>query len=199
MNIIFDFDGTICDSFSKAVELANDYLVKHEFEPITTDELRNKGIKRLIAERKLTFWQKLGLVRLARRESSRYIDEFKVFPGLTKVLKELHQQNKLSILTTNSKPNVERFLRNHGLTTYFDHVYSNGNLFGKAKVLRKLKPDIYIGDETRDIEAGKGASVISVAVTWGFESSQLLMKAKPDFIIEQPLKLLQLCKKQHQL
>ncbi len=190
MNIIFDFDGTICDSFSKAIELANDYLVKHEFEPITTNELRNKGIKKLIAERKLTFWQKIGLVRLARRESAKYIDQFEVFPYLTEVLMELHKGNKLGILTTNSKQNVERFLKNHDLTDYFNFVYSNTNLFGKDKVLKKLKPDLYIGDETRDIEAAKSAGIKSVGVTWGFESEKLLKEAKPDFLVKKPNDLL---------
>lgn len=190
MNIIFDFDGTICDSFSKAIELANDYLVKHEFEPITTNELRNKGIKKLIAERKLTFWQKIGLVRLARRESAKYIDQFEVFPYLTEVLMELHKGNKLGILTTNSKQNVERFLKNHDLTDYFNFVYSNTNLFGKDKVLKKLKPDLYIGDETRDIEAAKSAGIKSVGVIWGFESEKLLKEARPDFLVEKPNDLL---------
>ncbi len=192
MNIIFDFDGTICDSFDKAVELANDYLIKHKFEPITTSELRNKGIKRLIAERKLTFWQKIGLVRLARRESSRYIDEFGVFPGLTNVLKKLHKENKLGILTTNSKQNVEKFLKNHNLGEYFDFVYSNNNLFGKGKILRKIHADIYIGDETRDTEAAKYAGIKSVAVTWGFESKELLKQAKSDFIVDTPYGLLKI-------
>src|SRR5260221_10986412 len=113
MNIIFDFDGTICDSFSKAVEIANSYLARSGRTPITEDELRNKGIKEIIKDRKLTLLQKLMLVRRARHEAAKYIEGFQAYKGLPEVLEKLHIDNKLGILTSNSKKNVERFLHKH--------------------------------------------------------------------------------------
>lgn len=123
MNLVFDFDGTICDSFSKAVEIANSYLAKSSRIPITKDELKNKGIKRLIGDRKLTLWQKLMLVRTARHEAAKYIDGFETFRGVPEVLQKLHNKNHLAILTTNSKKNVEKFLEKHKLNKFFDSVY----------------------------------------------------------------------------
>ena len=194
MNIIFDFDGTVCDSFSKAVELANDYLIKHRFDSITTSDLRDKGIKKLIEERKLSLLQKIGLVRLARREAAKYINQFDTFSGLPEVLKELQKKNNLGILTSNSRQNAERFLENHNLREVFDFVYSNSNLFGKDKMLKKIHADMYIGDETRDIEAAKKAGIKSIAVIWGYESKNLLKKSKPDFLINEPMDLIRIIK-----
>lgn len=192
MEFVFDFDGTICDSFSKAVEIANAYLARSGRLPITETELRNKGIKKIIEERKLSLWQKLMLVRTARRESAKYINEFKAYKGIPEILARLHARNRIGILTSNSEKNVRKFLKNNDMNGYIDFILSNSNLFGKDKVLRKVKPDFYIGDETRDVEAANKSGVKSVAVTWGYESKELLGRAYPKFIVNSPKKIISL-------
>ena len=45
---------------------------------------------------------------------------------------------------------------------------------------------IYVGDEVRDIEASQSARVASIAVTWGFNSRDILSEAKPSFLAHSP-------------
>ncbi|MEB3145344.1 MAG: HAD hydrolase-like protein, partial [Cylindrospermopsis raciborskii 1523720] len=58
---------------------------------------------------------------------------------------------------------------------------------------RQIKPQtvIYVGDETRDIEAAKKANLKVIAVTWGFNSPEALTRENPDFLIDHPRELLE--------
>lgn len=60
-------------------------------------------------------------------------------------------------------------------------------------LLRKygIRPEetIYVGDETRDIEAARKTNIEIIAVSWGYNSKQLLEKQKPDFLIDKPRQL----------
>jgi len=46
-----------------------------------------------------------------------------------------------------------------------------------------------VGDGTTDIEAGKAANVWTCAVTYGLEKKEVLLKMKPDFMIEDIVEL----------
>jgi phosphoglycolate phosphatase-like HAD superfamily hydrolase len=50
---------------------------------------------------------------------------------------------------------------------------------------------VYVGDETRDIEASKKIHVKVIAVSWGFNSREALAKQKPEFLIHKPSELIE--------
>ena len=93
---------------------------------------------------------------------------------MIEALKEIKAADfKLGIMTSNSKENVTTFLELHGLKGIFDFVYSGRNIFGRHKIINRLlknhkiskKNAVYIGDETRDIEAAKRVGIPVVAVS----------------------------------
>lgn len=203
MNLIFDFDGTICDSYETVLGIANDFLVKHNKPPIRTDEIeeyRNKGLKKIISERKISKLKIAKLIIDGRKKMSKYIPRLRSFDGLPEVLEKLSKKHKLAILTSNSKDNVEVFLKKHNLDKSFDFIHSESDLFGKHKKLKKAiskysfnsNETYYIGDETRDVEAAKKAGVKSVAVVWGYESKEVLKNANPDLLVSNPKELLRI-------
>ena len=77
--------------------------------------------------------------------------------------------------------------------------YIGHGIFGKDKaikeVIKKYKFTanelIYIGDETRDIEAAKKSKVKVIAVGWGFNSPEVLIAHQPDFFVETPRELVE--------
>lgn len=75
----------------------------------------------------------------------------------------------------------------------FDFVNTSGVL-GKEREIKKLKRKggifVYIGDEARDVKAGRRAKVKTVAVPWGLGSKKALLRARPDILIEEPRDLL---------
>lgn len=97
---------------------------------------------------------------------------------------------------------MTNFLSINELDSLFDFIYSGVTIFGKTTIInnvlrqKQFKPQavIYVGDETRDIEASKKANIKVIAVTWGFNSPEILAKQNPDFLIHQPRELLEVIK-----
>ncbi|MFZ1324135.1 MAG: HAD hydrolase-like protein, partial [Candidatus Saccharimonadales bacterium] len=54
----------------------------------------------------------------------------------------------------------------------------------------KRKDTVYIGDETRDIQAARMAFIRAVSVTWGFNTRRILEKQRPAYLIDTPEELL---------
>ncbi len=204
--IIFDFDGTIADSFEAVWQISNKLAAEFGYPVTRADDitqLKNLSSKEIIKQSKLSPLKVPFLVRRLRKELSREIPHLQTFPGMEPVLRSLQQRgDRLGIVTSNSRENVAAFLIAQNLLNIFDFVESGLALFGKDKVIRRVVkrkrlnlPDlIYVGDETRDIEAARKIGIPIISVTWGFNSSQALAAENPDFLIHQPEELLQAVK-----
>jgi len=120
--------------------------------------------------------------------------------GLKEILFQLKSLgHKIGILTSNSSKNVMSFLEHNDLDL-FDFIQTTSKIWSKNYGLKTLMKDnnfeisdvIYIGDETRDIEAAKKAGVRCAAVTWGYNSRMALEARNPDYLIHSPAELFQL-------
>lgn len=200
--IIFDFDGTIANTLDKVVEIYNRYLAP-EFNstPISSNDLekiRNSRFQDVYKSYNIP-WIKLPLIVLRGRQLFKNeIPNIKPIDGIQLALKQLRAYgHSLGILTSNSSQNVRDFLVKYNLEGIFDFVDSEKNLFGKHNSLSKLlkrhqlkkEQVIYVGDETRDIEATHKVGITMIAVTWGFNKKEILKGLNPDFIIDEPKQL----------
>ena len=201
--LIFDFDGTIADSFEKTlgaiIKISKDFGIG-EISEKDIGLYRSGGAKEIIKKAKVPIHKIPFLIKRGQEEVSKVIGSIKPFRGMVEVISDLKRSGlKLGILTTNTADNVNQFLKNNKIEN-FDLIYSGSSVFGKGKVLRRLIKDkeldkektVYVGDEIRDIEAAKEVGMKSVAVTWGFNMKKLLLKAKPDWLIENPEELLKI-------
>ena len=123
------------------------------------------------------------LLAKIKSELREEIYNVKAFPEIEAALLELRNQvDKIVILSSNSKENIIAFLETNNLQSSFDFIYTEAALFSKSKVINRIlkqeniKPEesIYVGDETRDIDAAKRSRVKAIAVSWGFNSQQIL-------------------------
>lgn len=200
--LIFDFDGTIADSFDAVLDIANRLAPEFGY-PLTPPEaakhLKNSSSRDIIRQSQVAFWQIPFLLKRLRSELHHQIRHLHPIPGIKEALQALHQQgHHLGIVTSNSQENVTTFLEIHGLSDLFDFIGSGLTVFGKGRViqatLRQYRLDpatvIYVGDETRDIEAARKIGIPSIAVSWGFNSSQALAKHHPDVLIHHPEELI---------
>ncbi len=204
--IIFDFDGTIADTVDALVNIANRLAVEFNFIQIAPEELallRNLTSREIIKYSGISVFKIPFLVKKVKSELKNKIPELKAIDGIQEALIELKNQGqRLGIITSNSQDNVTEFLKINNLDNLFEFVYSGVTIFGKTTIInnalrqKQLKPQevIYVGDETRDIEASKKANIKVVAVTWGFNSYEVLLKQKPDFLINHPRELLEVIK-----
>ena len=201
--IIFDFDGTVADSFGAMMEIFEEHKKEFGFENFGEKELkiyRELGVAELIKKRNISVWKILKILRVGKRLMNQKIKSVKPFEGIKEELIKLKEKGLLlGIISTNSEENIKEFLKKNEIEM-FDYVVGKGSLFGKTKVIRnilkkrKLNKDqvLYVGDEVRDIEACKKIGVKVAVVTWGFSDEKLLAKNKPDFLIKKPKEFLKI-------
>jgi len=205
--IVFDFDGTLADTFNAIVQIANRLADDFGYKvlmPSDIERIRNLSARQIIQESGVPLFQIPFLLRRIQSELRQDIEFLHPVPGIPDLLKELTSQGKkLGILSSNSKDNVERFLNIHGLDCFFDFIYSEPSIFGKSYALKRLmdyheippKSLVYIGDETRDIAASNKINIKVIAVSWGFNSSDALINYNPDFLVDYPREVLNIIAK----
>jgi phosphoglycolate phosphatase len=201
--IIFDFDGTIADTVDALVSIANRLAADFGYVQITPEQLtllKNLSSREIIKYSGVSLFKIPFLVKKVKTELKNKIQELKPVPGMKEALADLQYHGyKLGIITSNSKENVTDFLRINELDNLFEFIYSGVTIFGKTTIINNVLKQkqikhqcvVYVGDETRDIEASKKANIKVIAVTWGFNSPEVLAKQNPDFLIHQPSELLQ--------
>lgn len=195
-NVIFDFDGTIADSFALNVDI----FCKMTGRPQThtqadIDRWRQLPTKQVLSELHVSIWQIPILVSKWRKAMTQRMGEVRPFPGIGPVLQELQKQgHELSIVSTNSPQNIELFLKNYDLRKHFVDIYGDIGFFGKRRILKrilrqdKVESDLcyYVGDETRDVKAGNKVGMRSVAVAWGYTGEGPLRDARPFAFAQSP-------------
>jgi phosphoglycolate phosphatase len=205
--IVFDFDGTIADTVDALVTIVNRLALEFGYIQITPEELallRNFTSREIIKYSGISLFKIPFLLKKVKGELKYKIQELKPIAGIEEALIELHNHGyKLGIITSNSQENVTAFLKNNQLEEYFEFIYSGVTIFGKTTIINNVLKQknlstesvIYVGDETRDIEASKKANIKVIAVNWGFNSPEALAKQNPDFLINHPRELLAVIQK----
>jgi len=201
-HVIFDFDGTIVDSINLSIELFNELADKYKFNKIVynqLDYLRSLSFIERCRAVKVPLYKIPALGIEITRNYRKIIGKLRIFEGVDDVIHWLKEQGlELSIISSNSNENVRAFLKKNNIYV-FDGIYCNRNLFGKEKIIDRfikkhnLKRDevIYIGDEYRDVIACKINEIKVIAVSWGYDPPELLVKAGPDFIVDRPPEIIQ--------
>lgn len=199
--IIFDFDGTIADSFDYVVDLL---AIKAGLEPLSTDdktELRGLSMAAIGRQFGLSWPRLFWLFLKGRRRMGPSMRHIRPFDGMKEVIEKLHAEgHELFIVSTNTVKNVRTFLHHQEMHKYFLEIYGGVGLFSKAPALRKLlrgnnldrNDAVYIGDESRDIEAAQSIGLRVIAVSWGFARFSDLQSHKPTGLAENPEELLKL-------
>ncbi|MGD8448999.1 MAG: HAD-IA family hydrolase [Desulfobacterales bacterium] len=201
--LIFDFDGTIADTFQiverSGLELAQKYGLH-----IDAAEAKRIGLKKALLKDKFPMWKVPRAMQDLKAAINQGIrEEVQLFPGMKPVLEQLARSYSLGILSSNSKENIECFLNKNSVQELFSFIYSDSSLFGKEIVLKRLgkkqrlslREMLYIGDEDRDIHAARKLKIPIIAVSWGYNIKDLLAAKKPDYLVEQPEELLRILTK----
>lgn len=188
--VIFDFDGTLVDSGAWMIRTLNDIAAQFGLRRVNEEEvqmLRGRSNTDIVRYLGVPVWKLPRIASEMRRRIAADIDQFKLFDGVAEMLRTLDERGlQLAIVSSNSEDNVRRVL---GASTAarIDWFECSAAMFGKASklrtVMRRLRTDasntLYVGDETRDIEAAREVHVASGAVTWGYANAQILTTFTP--------------------
>lgn len=196
--MIFDFDGTLADTLAVGLEIFNEIAGDYDLKEVTEEELqelRKLNTRALLDRMGISRLMAVKMAARIRHLLSKRIDEVPLIPGAEKMIRELHAAGfGMGILSSNAVENVRRFLSHYDLENCFHFVEAGASLFGKGSRLRSiLKRErreapavMYVGDETRDMEAARDAGIHGVAVCWGANGRAAMLTEDPDFCVDSP-------------
>jgi len=199
---LFDFDGTVADTLDISHGILNELAAEFGFRTLSRGELphvRTLGTRDFIRHLGISTWKIPKISRRGLRLLQDRISEVRPIAGMPEVLQILHSRgHRIGVLTSNSETNVLAFIAGNRLP-YFHFVRSSSKLFGKSREMRRIakaqKTDpsrvLYVGDETRDIEAAREAGLRVAAVSWGYNAAETLASLSPDHLLHSPGELLQ--------
>jgi phosphoglycolate phosphatase len=193
--VIFDFDGTIADSFAESLLSYNRVAPRLRLRPVKEVEisgLRRLGASQLMQALAIPMWKLPHLIIAVRADLHDHFHSVRPVPGIAEAIRTLHEAGcHLAIVTSNSKENVQNFLSHHGIEG-FETIVAGASIFGKATRLRRLiktaraerATSVYIGDTAPDMLAAREAGTLAVAVAWGFSYRAPLEAEAPDALVD---------------
>jgi phosphoglycolate phosphatase len=194
---VFDFDGTLADSFPVFVHLFNSLAAKHHYLPVTDERiaaLRRCGAREVMAALGIRRWRLPFIIADYRRLAIRHHEVPPVFPQMAECLRRIAAAGvQLAIVTTNSRDNVVRSLGEETVAL-FARLECKVSLFAKhrplLRVARRLGvppgQSIYFGDQSADGHAARRAGMAFGAVAWGYGSPEVLAEEGADCLLKQP-------------
>jgi phosphoglycolate phosphatase len=138
--ILWDFDGTLADTFAVMVQAYNALAQTRGFRPINDPQaarrlsplalLRDLGIPLARLPTVVA-----GVLTAVRREMPNVC----LFPGMASVLEALGRSGlRMAVLSSNSRENVLACLRANGVQHNFEIVVGYRRVFGKGRAIRRM-------------------------------------------------------------
>ncbi len=197
--IIFDLDGTLCDSresaFWQFIELTREYdgqAANRETIAAAMHGTTESVVRALVKNTQVPLEEIVRRHAELRTESTKLLQ---LYPGVQELLPLLRRMGvQVAAVTAGNQYNV-RYLHDAGVHEHFRTVvtaddvtnpkpHPEGLLLALERMGVAPEHAVMVGDTTADIHAGKRAGVIrTVAVTHGFGTLDELHAAEPDHII----------------
>lgn len=201
--LIFDFDGTLANTIETGLDIFNEIAGEYGLRTVTREEaheLRHLNTRALLDRMGISRLMAVKLVAHVRRLIHDRMDSVEMFPDVPEAIRKLRDEGfSIGILSSNSADNIRTFLQRMGLADCFGFIEAGVSLFGKPQriksVLRRQKADssraIYIGDETRDMEAARKVGICALAVCWGANERESMLTEDPHYCVDTPGELVE--------
>lgn len=209
--VLFDLDGTLVDSAPDLAGTANDMRAARGLPPMPYEVLRRmvgagaRGMMGLAFE-VVPGHEQFETLRdeFFERYQKRLLRETRLFERVPPMLAQLRERGVCWGIVTNKASRFGQPLI-EGLELHADsavHIYGDTTPHAKPhpepllEAARRLRVEpsacIYVGDDLRDIEAGRAAGMRTLAAAWGYLGAAAPIEAwGADGIIEQPHSLLE--------
>ncbi len=188
--VVFDFDGTLADSFPWFATVLDEAADRFGFRRVDAAEreaLRASGSREILRRFGVPVWKLPMIAAHMRRLKSEAADRIPLFEGTGEMLRRLSEKGvQLGIVSSDAEENVRRTLGpDHAAR--IRHYECGASLFGKHARLRQVlrrsgvlpRQAIYVGDEIRDAEAARAAGIAFGAVSWGYARPEALKAQEP--------------------
>ncbi len=196
--VVFDFDGTLIDSYPAIAASVNFVRAAHGLPPMSLADVKRhvgRGPDYLLAHTVPGYRPEIDVARYREHHPTVMFEGTTLLPGAAEVLAALHGAGKrLGLCSNKPRRFSAELLRHLGIAGLFDVV------LGPEDVARpKPAPDmlvlmlsrlglpanhvLYVGDMTVDVETARAAGVAVWVVPTGSDSRAALQAARPDRIL----------------
>ena len=199
--LIFDWDGTLSDSIGRIVDAMQ--AAAHLAHRPVRDDAAIKGIIGLgLPEAIRTLYPDItanDLIEFRQHYAERYmamdVEPSKLFDGVHESLEAFRAEGyRLAVATGKARRGLDRVLKAHGWTDFFDATRAADETASKPdplmlnEILRHcgVRPEkaLMIGDASFDLLMARNAGMDSVAVGYGAQALGSLLQYQPRLAIE---------------
>lgn len=201
---IFDFDGTLADTWRDIAAALNQTLGEAGLPQVEGPEVRfwiGEGALKLL-ERAVpeAHASEERLSRLYARFREHYdrccLDTTETYPGVLDCLEALSDA-ELAVASNKPARFLDRVIEGLGLKRYFRIVLGGDTLRAKKPspevvehLLERLDVEAasvwMIGDGAIDVHTGRAAGARTIGCAWGLRGREELREAQPDYLVESP-------------
>lgn len=173
--VLFDFDGTLADSFAAITASTNHVRVSYGLPPLAEADVRGYvgyGLDNLMADLVPTAPVDEAVARYRAHHAAVMITQTRLMPGAIEAIPELARRGlKLAVCSNKRVEFTRELVRSLGLDEYFTCVLGPADVGGRAKPdpamlvegLNRLGTSafeaLYIGDMIVDVQTARAAGV----------------------------------------
>ncbi len=196
--VLFDFDGTLGDSYRAITASVNHVRARHGLGPMTVEQVRpsvGRGLPFLL-DRCVPGTNFESDARSYRSHHPSVLESgTELLPGAMEMLRSLHDRGlKQAICSNKPAPFTRKLVEILRIAEFIDLVLGPEDVVHPKpapdmliEAIRRLELPardlIYIGDMTVDIQTARGAGVQVWVVPTGSDALQALQDAKPDRLL----------------
>ncbi len=189
--IFFDFDGVIVDTLDMCARIIYE---KNPF-PDVVDHIRQVSEGNVTEQLRKLYAQ--GRYRWDLEFHTKYSDQLQLLApvaGIEDVVKNLHGEYDLSIVSSSQTDPIRSFLEKHNLYTHFEDIDGVDVHHRKTEKMssqlqkRGLGKDdcVFVTDTLGDILEARELGIPTIGVTWGYHPAETLQKGNPHTIVHAP-------------
>ncbi len=206
--ILFDLDGTLCNTLQDLAIATNTVLTRHGFSARPVENFKTyvgngakMQLKRAIGAEIAEDLFAQMLQEYLEYYGTHYLVHTAPYDGVKEMVQALYKKGiTMAVVTNKPEPMAKRIVAELFGDT-IPRVWGNNPTFPlkpdptmTLHVMEQLgaKPEetLFVGDSGVDMQTAKNAGLTAVGVTWGFRDEEELTKAGADCLIRTPQELL---------
>lgn len=205
--VLFDLDGTLVDTAPDLLAAVNALRAGEGLAPMSLAGFRgqvSRGARAMLAAGIPAFAdagnevQQAWVARLLASYGDRVYRHSTLFPGVAGLLDGLRRRGiAMAVVTNKPERMAVELLAAMGLAGDFPVVLGGDSLAERkphplpvltacARLGVAPQASWFLGDDARDIEAGRAAGSLTVAVTWGYADPAEIAGWQADRVIDDP-------------